>query len=118
MLFPAARENVWRNPLMKFETYLLLGALIFFIWKTRRAVQSSRTPQERYFALRSSIFTWFIGFLLMLALLFLPNKARVLLVIPIFFGWVGIARYLRDTRTRLRREAEGRVELERMKRVN
>jgi hypothetical protein len=103
---------------MKFETYLLLAVIIVFIWKTRRSVQRSLTVQERYFAIRTSIFTWFVGFLLLMALLFLPNKARILLVIPVFFGSIAIARFFRDTRARMRREAEGRVDLERMKRIN
>jgi hypothetical protein len=53
-----------------------------------------------------------------MALLFLPNKARILLMIPVFFGSIAIARFFRDTRARMRREAEGRMDLERMKRVN
>jgi len=103
---------------MKFETYLLLAALIFGIWKTHRSVQSSRSAQERFFALRASIFTWFGSFLLLMALLFLPNKARVLLLIPIFFGAISVARYFQNTRERLRRQAEGQADLDRMKRVN
>jgi hypothetical protein len=103
---------------MKFETYLLLTVIIFFLWKTHRSVRRSLTVQERYFAIRTSIFTWFVGFLLLTALLFLPNKARILLLIPVFLGSIAIARFFRDTRARMRREAEGRMDLERMKRIN
>jgi len=103
---------------MKIETYLLLTLIIVFIWKTHRSVQRCVTPQERYFTMRTSIFTWFVGFLLLMALLFLPNRARLLLLIPIFFGWIGVARFFRDTRARMRRAAESRADIERMKRVN
>jgi hypothetical protein len=115
---PVRGENAGRFSRMKFETYLLLTVIIFFLWKTRRSVRRSLTVQERYFAIRTSIFTWFVGFLLLMALLFLPNKARILLLIPVFLGSIAIARFFRDTRARLRREAEGRVDLDRMKRIN
>lgn len=103
---------------MKFETYLLLALLLFGVWKTHRNMQRSRTAQERYFVLRASIFTWFVGFLLLGAFLFLPNRARVLLLVPVIFGGISLMKFLRDARTRLRRENEQRVDIDRMKRVN
>jgi hypothetical protein len=103
---------------VKFETYLLLGVLIYFVWKTNRSVRISRSAQERYFALRASIFMWFVGFLLLAAFLFLPNKARVLLLLPVVFGGLSLARFFRDTRARLRRETQDRVDVDRMKRIN
>ena len=103
---------------MKFETYLLLGVLLFGVWKTSRSVQRCQTPRERFFAMRASIFTWLVGFLLLVAFLFLPNRARVLLILPVFIGAVSVARLLRDARNRLRRESEARVDFERMKRVH
>ena len=103
---------------MKFETYLLLGVILYGVWRTNRTVQRSQTAQERYFALRSSIFLWFVGVLLVGAFLFLPNKVRVILLVPVFFGAVSLGRFLREARARLRRQEEARVDLERMKRVN
>jgi hypothetical protein len=103
---------------MKFETYLLLGVILYGVWRTNRSVQRSQTAQKRYFAVRSSVFLWFVGVLLVGALLFLPNKMRILLLIPAFFGVVSLARFLSDARDRLRRQTEERVDLERMKRVN
>ena len=103
---------------MKFEIYLLLALLIFGIWKTQRSVQHSQTVQERAFTVRTSIFSWFVGFLLLAAVLFLPFRALMLLMLPIGFGVIGMAKFLRDARTRLRREEQERVNLERMKRVN
>jgi hypothetical protein len=103
---------------VKIETYLLLALLIFGVWKTQKSVQRSKTAQERFFTLRASIFAWFVGFILLAAFLFLPNKARVLLLVPVVFGAISMAKFLRDARTRLRRTDQERVNLERMKRVN
>ena len=103
---------------MKFETYLLLGVILFGVWKTNRSVRRSQTAQERYFVVRSSVFMWFVGILLIAGLLFLPNKVRVLLLVPVFFGVVSLTKFLRDARARLRRQTQDRVDLERMKRAN
>jgi hypothetical protein len=103
---------------VKFETYLLLAFLIFCIWRTHRSVQRSQTPQERFFAMRASIFTWFLVFLLLAAFVFLPNKARILLLLPVVFGGLSVVKFFRDVRTRLRREHQGRVDIDRMKRIN
>ena len=49
----------------KFETYLLLALLLFGVWRTNRSVQRSQSAQERQFAMRTSIFTWFVGFIML-----------------------------------------------------
>jgi hypothetical protein len=103
---------------VKFETYLILALLIFGIWKTNRSVRRSQTMQERSFTMRASIFAWFVGFLLLAAVLFLPFRALMLLLLPVGFGVLSITKFLRDARTRLRQEQQGRVDLERMKRAN
>jgi len=103
---------------MKFETYLLLGVILYGVWRTNRSVQRCQTAQERFFAVRASVFVWFVGILLVVAFLFLPNKVRAVLLIPIFLGAVSLARFLHEARARLRRGTEERVDLERMKRVN
>lgn len=103
---------------MKFEIYLLLALLIFGIWKTNRSVQRSQTAQERAFTVRTSIFSWFVGFILLAALILLPLRALMLLLLPVAFGVLSITKFLHDARARLRREQQGRVDIERMKRVN
>lgn len=103
---------------VKFEIYLLLGLLIFGIWKTNRSVQRSQTVEERSFTMRASIFSWFVGFLLLAALIFLPLRALMLLLLPVAFGVLSMARFLHNARARLRREQQERVDLERMKRAN
>jgi hypothetical protein len=105
-------------PSVKFETYLLAGVIIFCIWSTRRSVQRSQSKQERFFAWRTSIFSWFVAFLVLAAFVFLPAKALLLLLIPVAFGGLSLVKFLRDARARLRRENEERVDIDRMKRIN
>jgi FlaA1/EpsC-like NDP-sugar epimerase len=103
---------------MKFETYLLVAMLLFGVWKTHRSVQRSQSAQERFFAIRASALTWLVSVMLATAFLFLPNKQRVLLLLPAFVVVVTLAKLWRNARVRLRRESQGRVDIERMKRVN
>ena len=103
---------------MKFETYLLLMIVLFGVWKTHRSVQRSETAQERYFTMRASIFSWFVGFVVLAALLLLPFRVLALLLVPMIFGGLTVAKFLRDARVRMRRENQERVDIDRMKRVN
>jgi energy-coupling factor transporter transmembrane protein EcfT len=81
-------------------------------------VRRSRSEAERVFSIRLALFSWLAGFVFLIALLFLPNKQRVLLMIPIFLVAVTVAKLWRDGRARLRREHEERDRFERMKRIN
>jgi hypothetical protein len=103
---------------MKLATWLLVLVLIIGIFSTRRSVRRSRSEAERVFAVRLALFSWLAGFVFLIALLFLPNKQRVLLMIPIFLVGVSVAKLWRDGRARLRREHEERGRFERMKRIN
>jgi predicted membrane protein len=103
---------------VKIETYLLVALLIFGIFRTRRTVQRSQSPEERFFAIRASAFTWLVGILLLTAFLFLPTRQRVLFLLPAFVAVISLAKLWRNARTRLRQERQERVDIERMKRVN
>jgi FlaA1/EpsC-like NDP-sugar epimerase len=103
---------------VKFETYLLLAILVFGVWKTHRSVQRSRSAQERFFAVRASAFTWLVGIGLVAAFIFLPNRQRILFLLPAFVVVVTVMKFWRNARERLRREQQERVDLDRMKRVN
>ncbi len=103
---------------MKFLTWLLALGLIICVFGTHRSVRRSQSDAERFFAMRLAIFSWVAGFAFLVALLFLPNKQRVLLLIPIFVLGVTIAKLWRSGRARLRREEQERGSLDRMKRVN
>ena len=103
---------------MKIATCLLLALLIYGVLRTHLSVRRSVTPEERGMAIRVSAFAWLVGFLFLFALLFLPNKQRVILMLPGFLFAVAFARFWRDKRARLRREHDERASLERMKRVH
>ena len=103
---------------MKFLTWFLAFALIVAVFGTHRSVRRSRSEAERFFAMRVALFSWIAGFGFVIALIFLPNKQRVLLLIPLFVLTVTVAKLWRTGRARLRREEEERGSLERMKRVN
>jgi len=92
--------------------------VLFGVWKTHRSVQRSETAQERYFTMRASIFSWFVGFVVLAALLLLPFRVLALLLVPMIFGGLTVAKFLRDARVRMRRENQERVDIDRMKRVN
>ena len=103
---------------MKFLTWIIALFLIVSVFGTHRSVRRSRSDAERFFAMRMALFSWVAGFVFLIALIFLPNKQRVLLLIPIFVLAVSIAKLWRTGRTRLRREEEERGSIDRMKRVN
>ena len=103
---------------MKFAIYLLLAVLIFGVFRTHRSVRRSTTEEERAIAIRFSAFAWLVGFIFLSAFLFLPNKQRIIMLLPGVLFAIGFAKFWRDKRARLRREDEERNRLERMKRVN
>ena len=103
---------------MKIVTYLLLALLLFGVFRTHRSVRRSVTAVERGMAIRVSAFAWLMGFIFLIALIFLPNKQRVIMMLPAFIFAVAFAKFWRDKRARMRRENAERVNLERMKRVN
>ena len=103
---------------MKFAIFLLLAILIFGVFRTHLSVRRSVSAEERAIAIRVSAFTWLVGFLFLLAFAFLPNKQRVILMLPAFLFAVGFAKFWRDKRARLRREGAEQARLDRMKRVN
>jgi hypothetical protein len=75
-------------------------------------------PQERFFNIRSWAFTGLVCVLFALAFIVLPNKGRVLLVVPVFLAGMSLNKWMRKTRLRLREEEAERTSFERAKRVN
>jgi peptidoglycan/LPS O-acetylase OafA/YrhL len=102
---------------MKFTTVVLLLVLIGGVLSTHFSVRNSRTEKERFFSIRVSAFCWLLGILFIGALLFLPNKQRLLVIAPAAVATLSLGRLLRNARNRLR-EAPPRENIERMKRVN
>lgn len=88
------------------------AALLMPLWDSRK----TRSEQERAVAIRMTIFAWIVGLVLVGALILLPNKSRVLMLVPVFVTAVVVGKTWRKAKLRARREAE--VDLERMKRAN
>jgi len=103
---------------VKFEIYLILAVLLFGVWKTHRSVRRSQSPEERFFAIRASAFTWLVGIGLLIAFVFLPGRARILLLLPAFVIVMSLMKFWQTARARLQREREDKLNLDRMKRVN
>lgn len=104
------------NPL----SWLIIAMLAYAMWKSSRIVRASQSAQERSAAIRALAAAWFLAFVFVVALIFSPNKVRVLLLLPAFFAVTAMARGWRQVRTRLReqRTEKERVDFEKMKRVN
>ena len=99
--------------LAAFALYLLAKRVVprWMSWKTR-------SPVERSFAMRFTIFSWLLAFIFIVAILFLPNKGRVLMLIPVFLAGMSLAKWWQNTRERLRRESEAASNFERARRIN
>ena len=103
---------------MKFLTWIIALVLIVGVFSTHRSVRRSTSEAERFFSMRLALFSWLAGFAFVIALIFLPNKQRVLMMLPFFVVSVSLAKLWRSGRTRLRREEAERGSIDRMKRVN
>ena len=77
-----------------------------------------RSEAERSFAVRFTIFSWLLAFVFVLAILLLPNKGRVLMLVPVFLVGMTLAKWWQNTRERLRREAAATSDFERARRIN
>jgi uncharacterized membrane protein len=102
---------------MKFVLCIVLIGIIFGTMRAQRQLRQSRTEQERAFVIRTISATVLFGIVFTGLLLFLPNKARVLLLLPAFVLGVSLVKAWHQTRMRLRRKAADRIDFERMKRV-
>ena len=94
--------------------YLLAKRVVmprWVAWRTRNAA-------ERSLAMRFTIFSWLLAFIFIGAILFLPNKGRVLMLVPVFIAGMSLARWWQNSRERLRREAEVATNFERARRIN
>ena len=97
---------------------LILLALVVGWWVVQYHRRPAASPRARFFAWRFSFFSWIVGILFVLAFLFLPNKGRVLMVLPFFLVAASLMKWWRTSRERLRREESMRSDLDRMKRIN
>ena len=104
---------------MNLLPWLIIIALLGYgFWGMQRTPQRISSTREKALAIRGIAVFIVFGIVFVAALLFLPNKARVLMMLPAFFIVVGVGKAWRNSRERLRREEQQRVDLEKMKRVN
>lgn len=96
---------------------ILIALLAFVFWPRIRKWRAS-TAAERTFATRFTIFTVFVGLLFILGFLFLPNKGRIVMLLPCFVVAVSLAKWWQNSRARLRREARMDTNFERARRIN
>ena len=102
---------------MKFVLCIVLIAIIFGALRTQRQLRQSRNEQERAFVIRTVAAIVLFTIVFTALLLVLPNKARVLALLPAFVVGVSLAKGWHQTRMRLRREAANRIDFDRMKRT-
>ena len=80
--------------------------------------QRTGSAREKALAIRGVAALAVLGLIFVTALIFLPNRGRVMAMLPAFFLAVALGKAWRNSRERLRRAEQERVDLERMKRVN
>ncbi|MEA3211361.1 MAG: hypothetical protein QOE70_4418 [Chthoniobacter sp.] len=102
-----------------FYVFAIVGLVLLVRGMAPRIAAWKRsTPAERSFAIRFTAFTWLFGFLCLLAFLFLPNKGRVLMAVPVFLVASSLVKWWKTGRARLRSEARMDEGFARAKRVN
>jgi hypothetical protein len=95
------------------SVFALLGAI-----GTQRPSRRRASAEERTFTWRFTAFVWLVVFLMLVAFVFLPNKGRVLMMLPAFLLSVSLAKWWKSSRARLRKAAERQTNFERARRVN
>jgi uncharacterized membrane protein len=103
---------------MSLPWVLLVIFVGWLCWHTWRSIQRSRDPRERALAMRGALAFWLLGLLFTIALVFLPNKARLLSLIPMFLLAGALVKAYRHSHAQLRASRQDRVQFENMKRVN
>jgi Flp pilus assembly protein TadB len=101
--------------------YLLVAAALFLLARKlvpRWTRWKQRSPAERSFAVRFTIFSWLLAFVFVMAILFLPNKGRVLMLVPVFIAGMSLAKWWQNSNTRLRRTTTEQSNFERARRIN
>jgi uncharacterized membrane protein len=102
----------------KFVLCIILIGIIFGTMRAQRQLRQSRNEQERAFLIRTISAVVLFTIVFTALLLFLPNKARVLLLLPAFVVGLSMVKAWHQARIRLRRKASGQIDFERMKRAN
>jgi uncharacterized membrane protein len=103
---------------MNLPWVLLLIFVAWLCWRTWKSIQRTQDPRERTLAMRGALAFWLIGFLFVLALVFLPNKARVISLIPMFLLAGAVIKAYRNSKAQLRAARQAQVDFDKIKRAN
>lgn len=103
---------------MSFYLFLAAVALGWFFLMPKVRAFRSQSDEEKSFAIRFGIFTWVTGLLFLAAFMFLPNKGRIIMVLPFFIIAVTLAKWWKKSRNRMRQEAEQDSNFARARRIN
>jgi uncharacterized membrane protein YfcA len=100
--------------------FVLLLVAVFFcvLISVKRFLARYKTPAQRSWWVRMCIFCFFGLLFLGLLILPLPNKQRLLAIVPAFFLIAVGSRVFRSGRARMREEPEKPPDLNQMKRLN
>jgi hypothetical protein len=105
-------------PAMQILIFLLLALLLYWLARAHWSGGGRVSAEERAVTIRLGVVAWFLGFVFVAAFVFLPNKPRVLMLVPVAVFALGFTKFWRDKQARLRREQAERARVETMKRVN
>jgi len=98
---------------------LLLVAVFFCVMiSVKRFLARYKSPAQRSWWVRMCIFCFFGLVFLGVLILPLPNKQRLLAIVPAFFLIAVASRVFRSGRARMREEPEKAPDLNQMKRLN
>jgi hypothetical protein len=103
---------------MNLPVLLFLTAVGWVAWSTWRSLRRAEGPEERALVVRGVVLFWLLAGIFVAALVFLPNKGRVLALIPIVLVGGAAANAYRASRRQLREKAEGARRFAAAKRVN
>lgn len=104
-------------PLLELLPFLLAAYFLVAWYRRREGRTVARDSREKASGIRLGLFTVVLIVAFAFALLFLPNKQRILVIAPVCFLALGmISLWVRGQR-RARREARFQADLDAMKRV-
>jgi Na+/H+ antiporter NhaD/arsenite permease-like protein len=103
-----------------FPLFAVAALLWLFLPSLLRRMKAwkSQSEEERSVAIRFTIFSWVLAFIFVTAALFLPNKGRVILLLPLFLIGATLARWWQNTRDRIRRKNAMDTNFGRARRIN
>jgi D-alanyl-lipoteichoic acid acyltransferase DltB (MBOAT superfamily) len=97
---------------------LLIGVFFCVMVSVRRFLARYQSPTQRSWWVRVCIFSFFGLLFLGVLIMPLPNKQRLLAIVPAFFLIAVASRVFRAGRARMREEHGKAPDIERMKRLN